>query len=49
MLLVLKQLYKIKFIYGLNNFHDTEGKKGTHKQIISKALYNKVNNVEIIA
>lgn len=30
------------------NKHYNEKKKGTHKQIISKSLYNKVNNIEMI-
>lgn len=45
----IKTIIQNQIYCGFNNFHDTEGKKGTHKQIISKALYNKVNNIQIVA
>ena len=38
----------MKHIYGYNKHHN-EKKKASHKAIISKALYNKVNNIEMIA
>lgn len=45
----IKTIIQNQIYCGFNNFHDTEGKKGTHKQIISKALYNKVNNIVNVA
>ena len=45
----IKTIIQNQIYCGFNNFHDTEGKKGTHKQIISKALYNKVNNIKNVA
>lgn len=45
----IKTIIQNQIYCGFNNFHDTETKKGTHKQIISKALYNKVNNIQMIA
>ena len=44
----IKTIIQNQIYCGFNNFHDTE-KKGSHKQIISKALYNKVNNIEEVA
>lgn len=45
----IKTIIQNQIYCGFNNFHDTKGKKGTHKQIISKALYNKVNNIQEVA
>lgn len=45
----IKTIIQNQIYCGFNNFHDTETKKGIHKQIVSKALYNKVNNIEMIA
>lgn len=45
----IKTIIQNQIYCGFNNFHDTKGKKGTHKQIISKSLYNKVNNIEEVA
>ena len=45
----IKTIIQNQLYCGFNNFHDTKGKKGTHKQIISKALYNKVNNIVNVA
>lgn len=45
----IKTIIQNQIYCGFNNFHDTETKKGTHKQIISKALYNKVNNIQEVA
>lgn len=45
----IKTIIQNQIYCGFNNFHNTEGKKGTHKQIISKALYNKVNNLQEVA
>lgn len=44
----IKTIIQNQIYCGFNNFHDTE-KKGSHKQIISKALYNKVNNIQEVA
>lgn len=45
----IKTIIQNQLYCGFNNFHDTESKKGTHKQIISKSLYNKVNNIQEVA
>lgn len=45
----VKTIIQNQIYCGFNNFHDIETKKGTHKQIISKTLYNKVNNIQEVA
>lgn len=45
----IKTIIQNQIYCGFNNFHDTEIKKGNHIQIISKSLYNKVNNIQEVA
>lgn len=53
----IKTIIQNQIYCGFNNFHinpkekddKTEFKKGKHKQIISKALYNKVNHIKEVA
>lgn len=44
----IKTIIQNQIYCGFNNFHDTAGKKGNHKQIISKALYDRVNHIKNI-
>ena len=41
----IKTIIQNQIYCGFNNFHSEETKKGTHQAIITKYLYNKVNNI----
>lgn len=41
----IKTIIQNQIYCGFNNFHNEETKKGNHEAIITKYLYNKVNNI----
>ncbi len=41
----IKTIIQNQIYCGFNNFHNKEIKKGNHEAIITKYLYNKVNNI----
>ena len=41
----IKTIIQNQIYCGFNNFHNKETRKGNHKAIITKYLYNKVNNI----
>ena len=41
----IKTIIQNQIYLGFNNFHGEEQKKGTHQAIITKNLFNKVNNI----
>lgn len=41
----IKTIIQNQIYCGFNNFHNQETKKGTHQAVVSKSLYNKVNNI----
>ena len=41
----IKTIIQNQIYLGFNNFHNEEIKKGKHQAIITKSLYNKVNNI----
>ena len=41
----IKTIIQNQIYLGFNNFHGEELKKGNHEAIITKTLYNKVNNI----